>query len=102
MKIPFQNVIVHHTVMGDENCSDFRGCIQVMKEIQDFHMDGNGWADIGYRERNFSTLGIYFRNCCHLKLTVILISFLVGEEGSIFEARGWNRVGAHVPGMNDR
>ena len=38
-------------------------------------MDGNGWSDIGY-------------------------TFLVGGDGSIFEGRGWNVVGAHTYGFN--
>jgi hypothetical protein len=38
-------------------------------------MDTNGWADIGY-------------------------SFGVGEDGRIYEGRGWDRVGAHTSGYN--
>lgn len=34
-----------------------------------------GWSDIGY-------------------------SFLVGEDGRIYEGRGWDRVGAHTKGYN--
>ena len=36
-----------------------------------------GWDDIGY-------------------------SFLVGDDGNIYEARGWDRVGAHTLGWNDK
>ena len=35
-----------------------------------------GWDDIGY-------------------------NFLIGADGRVFEARGWNRVGAHTKGWND-
>ena len=35
-----------------------------------------GWWDIGY-------------------------SFLVGEDGNIYEGRGWNEIGAHTKGYND-
>ena len=36
-----------------------------------------GWSDIGY-------------------------SFLVGEDGNVYEGRGWDRVGAHTKGYNSR
>lgn len=49
MTMPLSNVVVHHTVMGDGNCSSVPECILVMQEIQDFHMDDRGWSDIGYR-----------------------------------------------------
>ncbi|KAL3891921.1 hypothetical protein ACJMK2_004163, partial [Sinanodonta woodiana] len=29
-------------------------------------------------------------------------SFLVGDDGNIYEARGWDRVGAHTLGWNDK
>lgn len=38
-------------------------------------MDTNGWSDIGY-------------------------SFLVGEDGNVYEGRGWSNVGAHTFGQN--
>jgi N-acetylmuramoyl-L-alanine amidase len=77
MKTPVPYVIVHHTVMGEGECSNRSECIEVMKDIQDLHMDTNGWDDIGY-------------------------SLLVGGDGSVYEGRGWNRVGAHSPGYNDK
>nr|WCL16198.1 peptidoglycan recognition protein 3 [Mytilus coruscus] len=40
-------------------------------------MDSRKWADIGY-------------------------SFLVGEDGKIYEGRGWDKVGAHTSGYNSR
>lgn len=48
---------------------------QTVRAIQDFHMDGNGWSDIGY-------------------------NFLVDYKGRIYEGRGWLTVGAHAPGHN--
>ena len=48
---------------------------QSVRSIQDFHMDGNGWSDIGY-------------------------NFLVDVQGRIYEGRGWLTVGAHAPGHN--
>ena len=46
-----------------------------MKGIQNYHMNNRHWSDIGY-------------------------SFLVGEDGKIYEGRGWDRVGAHTLGYN--
>ncbi|GAA4100516.1 MULTISPECIES: N-acetylmuramoyl-L-alanine amidase [Actinomadura] len=48
---------------------------QTPRQIQDFHMDSNGWADIGY-------------------------NFLVDVQGRIYEGRGWLVVGAHAPDHN--
>lgn len=38
-------------------------------------MDVNGWSDIGY-------------------------NFVVGEDGLVYEGRGWSTVGAHAPNFN--
>lgn len=43
--------------------------------IQDFHMDDRGWWDIGY-------------------------NWLVRDDGTIYEGRGWTGVGAHAGGHN--
>ena len=48
---------------------------QSVRSIQDFHMDGNGWADIGY-------------------------NFLVDRSGTAYEGRGWLVVGAHASPYN--
>lgn len=48
---------------------------QSVRSIQDFHMDGRGWADIGY-------------------------NFLVDYKGRIYEGRGWLVIGAHATGHN--
>ncbi|WP_026124121.1 peptidoglycan recognition protein family protein [Nocardiopsis baichengensis] len=48
---------------------------QSVRSIQDFHMDGNGWADIGY-------------------------NFLVDRDGTVYEGRGWMVVGAHAAPRN--
>ncbi|AZM51154.1 peptidoglycan recognition protein [Streptomyces sp. WAC 06738] len=48
---------------------------QTPRAIQNYHMDGNGWWDIGY-------------------------NFLVDRSGRIFEGRGWMTVGAHATGYN--
>jgi peptidoglycan hydrolase-like protein with peptidoglycan-binding domain len=48
---------------------------QSPKAIQNYHMDSNGWWDIGY-------------------------NFLVDRQGRIFEGRGWANEGAHAKGYN--
>ncbi|MFJ9865570.1 peptidoglycan-binding protein [Streptomyces sp. NPDC101165] len=48
---------------------------QTVRQIQNYHMDSNGWSDIGY-------------------------NFLVDTEGRIFEGRGWYVQGAHAYGHN--
>ena len=46
-----------------------------MHVIQDFHMDDRGWWDIGY-------------------------NFLIGQDGRIYEGRGFSVQGAHCSGWN--
>ncbi|GAA2389101.1 HAD hydrolase-like protein [Nonomuraea africana] len=48
---------------------------QPISSIQDFHIDGRDWTDIGY-------------------------NWLVRDVGTIYEGRGWTAVGAHCPGHN--
>lgn len=48
---------------------------QTVRSIQDYHMDGNGWSDIGYNS-------------------------LVDDEGNAYEGRGWLVAGAHAKGHN--
>lgn len=48
---------------------------QTVRSIQDFHMNTHGWGDIGY-------------------------NFLVRDDGTIYEGRGWLVVGAHCPDHN--
>ncbi|MFI1421222.1 peptidoglycan-binding protein [Streptomyces sp. NPDC020731] len=48
---------------------------QTVRAIQNYHMDGNGWDDIGY-------------------------NFLVDWQGRIYEGRGWDNLGAHITGHN--
>ena len=46
----------------------------VPKNVEAIHL-GNGWSGVGY-------------------------NFLVGQDGTIYEGRGWDKVGAHCPGRN--
>ncbi|XP_078310961.1 peptidoglycan-recognition protein SC2-like isoform X2 [Crassostrea virginica] len=72
---PASLFFVHHTA-GNE-CHDFNSCASTLRGIQNYHMDTRGWSDIGY-------------------------SFLVGQDGNIYEGRGWHHVGAHTQGYNSR
>ena len=62
-----RDAFVQHYSAGPTN--------QTVRQIQDFHMDTNGWSDIGY-------------------------NFLVTADGRAWEGRGWNRVGAHTADHN--
>ncbi|XP_055375107.1 peptidoglycan-recognition protein LB-like [Condylostylus longicornis] len=76
--IPHQltHVIIHHTYIP-EACFTTNDCIKAMQWIQDFHQNDRQWDDIGY-------------------------SFAIGGDGKIYEGRGFNVVGAHAPGYNDK
>lgn len=50
----------------------------IMKScFQDYQMNSKGWNDIGY-------------------------NFLVGEDGNIYEGRGWGKKGAHSKSFNGK
>ncbi|XP_013382873.1 peptidoglycan recognition protein 1 [Lingula anatina] len=67
-------MFIHHT--AGRFCSTTEACKAEMRSIQDLHMTApRQWSDIGY-------------------------SFLVGEDGNVYEGRGWNKVGAHTYGYN--
>ncbi|KAL4233783.1 hypothetical protein ACF0H5_008461 [Mactra antiquata] len=66
-------MFIHHGASGF--CHTKADCIHRVQQYQNYHMDGHGWSDIGY-------------------------SFVVGEDGNIYEARGWDKVGAHTYGYN--
>ncbi|XP_033761487.1 peptidoglycan-recognition protein SC2-like [Pecten maximus] len=68
-----QYVFIHHG--AGSRCFTESACSDKVKSYQDFHMDTRGWWDIGY-------------------------SFVVGEDGNVYEARGWDKIGAHTYGHN--
>ncbi|XP_060586631.1 peptidoglycan-recognition protein SC2-like [Ruditapes philippinarum] len=73
LHLPVKYMFIHHGASGF--CHTKADCIQKVKSYQNYHMDGHGWSDIGY-------------------------SFVVGEDGNVYEARGWDAVGAHTYGYN--
>lgn len=75
MRTPVSMVFVHHTAMA--HCFHFQNCSHEVKQVQDHHMIQYKWSDIGY-------------------------NFIIGEDGRVYEGRGWDRVGAHTRGFNDK
>lgn len=67
------HLIVHHSA-GANASSDWGA---VVRSIWDFHVNGNGWADIGY-------------------------NWLISPDGEIFQGRADNVLGAHFCGRNSR
>ncbi|XP_045185303.2 peptidoglycan-recognition protein SC2-like [Mercenaria mercenaria] len=61
--------IIHHAT--GSRCFSTATCKTKVKSYQNYHMDTKGWWDIGY-------------------------NFVVGEDGNIYEGRGWNVRGAHA------
>lgn len=52
-------------------------CTLIVRTIQTFHMESKNWDDIGY-------------------------NFVVGGDGAVYEARGWDKEGAHTRGFNKK
>ncbi|KAJ6640718.1 Peptidoglycan-recognition protein LC, partial [Pseudolycoriella hygida] len=69
LELPSQRIIIAHT--ATENCTNQATCTFRVRYIQTFHMESQGWDDIGY-------------------------NFLVGGDGAVYEGRGWDKEGAHT------
>ncbi|KAH3885184.1 hypothetical protein DPMN_009175 [Dreissena polymorpha] len=65
--VPVSSLIIHHT--ENVSCTVKTQCMEILREIQNQHMDKYRWYDIGY-------------------------NFLVGEDGNVYEGRGWKHEGA--------
>ncbi|XP_037806815.1 peptidoglycan recognition protein-like isoform X2 [Lucilia sericata] len=72
---PVDIVIISHTATDSSLSSQEN--TQLIRNIQTFHVDAQGWDDIGY-------------------------NFLIGCDGNVYEGRGWNVVGVHTYGYNRR
>ncbi|XP_056297892.1 peptidoglycan recognition protein 5 [Pseudoliparis swirei] len=68
-----QRAIIHHTALP--RCNNEKECKSRLASIQRTHVKERGFDDIGY-------------------------NFLVGEDGTVYEGRGWGVVGAHAKGSN--
>ncbi|XP_018419661.1 PREDICTED: peptidoglycan recognition protein 1-like [Nanorana parkeri] len=73
MSVPVPNVIIHHT--EGAFCSSRSTCSAQARNIQNYHINTNKWCDIGY-------------------------NFLIGEDGAVYEGRGWTTIGAHATTYN--
>ncbi|XP_019648044.1 PREDICTED: peptidoglycan-recognition protein SC2-like isoform X2 [Branchiostoma belcheri] len=73
MHTPVSQVFIHHTT--GSACYDQDRCSSLIRSHQNYHMDNRGWADIGY-------------------------NFLIGEDGRVYEGRGFDRQGGHTQGYN--
>ena len=72
---PVPYVVILHT--ATESCYAQADCVFIVRHVQTFHIESNGWNDIGY-------------------------SFLVGGDGNVYEGRGWDTEGAFALGYNRR
>ncbi|XP_034254255.1 uncharacterized protein LOC117653026 [Thrips palmi] len=66
LKTPVNTVIVHHS--GTASCTNFKMCCERVFTMQQYNMDGRHFDDIAY-------------------------NFLVGDDGRVYEGRGWDVVG---------
>ncbi|XP_061704139.1 peptidoglycan recognition protein-like [Cydia pomonella] len=71
---PLKLVVVQHTV-GLE-CHRFTNCAAVLRSLQRYYLESK---DLGYD---------------------IPYNFLIGNDGRVYQGRGWNREGAHTYGYN--
>lgn len=75
LETPLESIVLAHTVTA--SCLDSNECIKSVREIQEHHMQDLGFSDIGF-------------------------NFLVGGDGNVYTGRGWDKVGAHSEGFNDK
>uniref|UniRef100_A0A674J9X9 Peptidoglycan-recognition protein n=1 Tax=Terrapene triunguis TaxID=2587831 RepID=A0A674J9X9_9SAUR len=75
LKTPVPFVIIHHT--EGNPCTSQASCSRQVKGIQNYHMNTQRWSDIGY-------------------------NFLIGEDGNVYEGRGWSTMGAHAKNWNSK
>ncbi|KAL9694732.1 hypothetical protein quinque_014017 [Culex quinquefasciatus] len=75
MESPVPYVVISHT--ATETADTQAGMVYMVRNIQCFHIESRRWHDIAY-------------------------NFLVGNDGNVYEGRGWQRIGAHTHGYNSR
>lgn len=73
LRTPVKLVVVCHT--AGKPCFNPRLCADMVSNMQQYHKDSHTWDDIGY-------------------------NFLVSGDGVVYEGRGWDAVGAFLPGKN--
>lgn len=72
---PAPFVVVHQT--GTAGCTTQMECSAVIRDIQSFQLDGNGWPEISYH-------------------------FLIGGDNRIYAGRGWGRMGQNVDAFSNQ
>ena len=72
---PVPYVAVLHT--SGPQCDTVDSCILRIQSFQKKHMSRPEWNDIGY-------------------------NFLIGADGDVFQGRGWDYLGSHCYGFNNR
>ncbi|XP_029923759.1 peptidoglycan recognition protein 5 [Myripristis murdjan] len=73
MKDPAKRVVIHHTAITSQKGS--KECMAQLVSIQRTHITERKFDDIGY-------------------------NFLVAQDGTVYEGRGWGVVGAHAKSNN--
>ncbi|XP_054734022.1 peptidoglycan-recognition protein SD-like [Anastrepha obliqua] len=71
--LPVGRVVILHTAGID--CADVDICSQQVRNIQHFHMQSFNFDDIAY-------------------------NFLIGNDGNVYEGRGWDYIGAAIKNYN--
>ncbi|KAI5213568.1 peptidoglycan recognition protein 1 [Manis pentadactyla] len=69
LSLPVRYVVVSHT--AGSNCNTPASCLKQVQNVQHYHARTLGWCDVGY-------------------------NFLIGEDGLVYEGRGWDTEGAHT------
>ncbi|KAL2763056.1 peptidoglycan recognition protein 1 precursor, partial [Daubentonia madagascariensis] len=68
LSLPVRYVVVSHT--AGSTCDSPPSCQQQARNVQSYHIRTLEWCDVGY-------------------------NFLIGEDGLVYEGRGWNIKGDH-------
>ncbi|XP_044615880.2 peptidoglycan recognition protein 1-like [Equus asinus] len=68
LDLPVRYVVVSHTAAIP--CDTPTSCMRQVQNVQHYHMRTRGWCDVAY-------------------------NFLIGEDGLVYEGRGWDTQGAH-------
>ncbi|XP_058386687.1 peptidoglycan recognition protein 1-like [Diceros bicornis minor] len=68
LNLPVRYVVVAHTASSP--CDTPASCVRQVRNVQSYHVQKLGWCDVSY-------------------------NFLIGEDGLVYEGRGWNTQGAH-------
>nr|XP_035946261.1 peptidoglycan recognition protein 1 [Halichoerus grypus] len=69
LKLPVRYVVVSHTAGSPCDCP--ASCLKQVQNVRDYHAGTLDWCDVGY-------------------------NFLIGEDGLVYEGRGWDTKGDHT------